>query len=240
MRISVAAGEVAVLLRHRLRLQGRADRQRPGRRRASARSIGADSLGYVSLDGPDRRQRAAARRGCARPASTATTRSRCPTIWSASTCSRASSAPSPPARPAPPGTPSRSSGSSTRPPADRRGDHPGEIERTLNVGMAGPAVHRPRHAGLGGRRGRPRHRAGPPLGTHPLAVTRPAPVAGLPQRVSGAEEDDQSSSGSYSSSSTSSSIAGGLVAGSPPSSRCKAVRSVSCVLYFNARATFAA
>ena len=41
------------------------------------RSIGADSLGYVSLRRPDRRDRAAARPGCAGPASTGSTRSSC-------------------------------------------------------------------------------------------------------------------------------------------------------------------
>ena len=42
------------------------------------RSIGADSLGYISLDGLVAATRAAEDRGCARPASPASTRSRCP------------------------------------------------------------------------------------------------------------------------------------------------------------------
>ncbi len=41
------------------------------------RSIGADSLGYVSLDGLVAGDRAAARPGCAWPASTGSTRSSC-------------------------------------------------------------------------------------------------------------------------------------------------------------------
>ena len=62
------------------------------------RSIGADTLGYVSLDGLDRRERAARARGCARPASTATTRSRCPRRrCSASTCWKTSCAADAPA-----------------------------------------------------------------------------------------------------------------------------------------------
>ena len=74
----------------------RADRQRPDASRRSARSIGADSLGYVSLDGLIAATDAAARTGCAAPASTATTRSSCPSpSCSASTCSRASSAAGP-------------------------------------------------------------------------------------------------------------------------------------------------
>ena len=52
------------------------------------RSIGADTLGYVSLEGLVAATEQP-RTGCARPASTATTRSRCPTRpGSASTCSK--------------------------------------------------------------------------------------------------------------------------------------------------------
>ena len=50
VRISSPPVQVAVLLRHRLRHPGRAHRQR-ARRRGHPASIGADSLGYVSLDG---------------------------------------------------------------------------------------------------------------------------------------------------------------------------------------------
>ena len=46
----VAAGEMAVLLRHRLRHPRRADRHR-AEDDEICRSLGADSLGYVSLDG---------------------------------------------------------------------------------------------------------------------------------------------------------------------------------------------
>ena len=54
-----------------------------------AASVGADSLGYISLEGMVERDRAARRRGSARPASPASTRSSCPTrACSASTCSR--------------------------------------------------------------------------------------------------------------------------------------------------------
>ena len=54
-----------------------------------AASVGADSLGYISLDGHDRRHRPARPTRSARPASPASTRSRCPTrACSASTCSR--------------------------------------------------------------------------------------------------------------------------------------------------------
>ena len=68
------------------------------------RSIGADSLGYVSLEGLVGASEQPASRLC-RPASTATTRSRCRRrSWSASTCWRASSGRSPPARPARPAT----------------------------------------------------------------------------------------------------------------------------------------
>ena len=57
-------------------------------------SIGADSLGYISLDGHDRRRPARRRRASARPASPASTRCRCPTrACSASTSSRSASAP---------------------------------------------------------------------------------------------------------------------------------------------------
>ena len=45
------AGEVAVLLRHRLRHPRRADRQRADAPTRSAARIGADSLGYISLEG---------------------------------------------------------------------------------------------------------------------------------------------------------------------------------------------
>ena len=52
------------------------------------RSIGADTLGYVSLDGLVAASEQP-RTGCAWPASTAPTRSRCPTKpGSASTCSK--------------------------------------------------------------------------------------------------------------------------------------------------------
>ena len=87
----LAAGEVAVLLRHRLRLAGRADRQRPRPSTRSAQSIGADSLAYISLERAGRGDRAARRTTCAGPASTASTRSSCPSrSCSASTCSRTS------------------------------------------------------------------------------------------------------------------------------------------------------
>ena len=54
-------------------------------------AIGADTLGYISLRGHDRRHRAARAPGCAAPASTASTRSNCPARprWartSSSTC----------------------------------------------------------------------------------------------------------------------------------------------------------
>ena len=114
----VAAGEVAVLLRHRLRHPGRADRQRAGRRgRSAARSAPTRSATsrWRAWSAP-----ASSRRpGCAGPASTATTRSRCRRrSWSASTCWRASSGRSPPARPARPATRWKNWGSSTRPPGD--------------------------------------------------------------------------------------------------------------------------
>ena len=52
-------------------------------------SIGADSLGYISRGGHDRRDRASRRPSCARRASRASTRSSCPrTAGSASTSSR--------------------------------------------------------------------------------------------------------------------------------------------------------
>ncbi len=172
------------------------------------RSIGADSLGYVSLEGLVGASEQPASRLCTAcfdgdypiplPAPELVGKHVLEGIERSVT----------PARPARPGTRSRSSGSSTRPRADRRGDHPGEIERTPDAGMAGPAARRPRHAGLGGRRGRPRHRSGPRR-RHPLrlAVTRSGPsVAGLPQRVSGARRRPVVVGVVLSSSSTSSSI----------------------------------
>ncbi len=65
----VAAGAVAVLLRHRLRHPRRADRQRADASRRSRTSIGADSLGYISLEGMIAATEPAARAGCAAPAS---------------------------------------------------------------------------------------------------------------------------------------------------------------------------
>ena len=54
-------------------------------------SIGADSLGYISEDGDDRRDRTSRATGCARRASPAPTRSRCPrTAGSARACSSSS------------------------------------------------------------------------------------------------------------------------------------------------------
>ena len=119
----LAAGEVAVLLRHRLR--HRAELVANGLDIDGVRaSIGADSLGYVSLDGLVAATEQPATRLCTAcfdgeypiplPARGA----------SASTCSRASSSRSPPASPgAVRRTPSRSAGSSIRPPGDRPGDH---------------------------------------------------------------------------------------------------------------------
>ena len=53
------------------------------------RSIGADSLGYVSLGGAGRGDQRRRATSCAGPASTGSTRSRCPSAsCSASTCSR--------------------------------------------------------------------------------------------------------------------------------------------------------
>ena len=72
----VAAGEVAVLLRHRLRHPGRAARQRARHRRHPA--LDRRRLARLRLAGrADRRDRAAARPGCAGRASTGSTRSRC-------------------------------------------------------------------------------------------------------------------------------------------------------------------
>ena len=52
-----------------------------------AASVGADSLGYISLDGHDRGDRAGRATSCARPASPGSTRSSSPTsACSASTC----------------------------------------------------------------------------------------------------------------------------------------------------------
>ena len=90
VRISSPAGEVAVLLRHRLRHPRRADRQRPGRRgdpRLDRRRLAR----YISLDGLIAATEQSGRTGSAAPASTASTRSRCPSrSCSASTCSRPS------------------------------------------------------------------------------------------------------------------------------------------------------
>ena len=84
----VAAGEVAVLLRHRLRHPRRADRQRP-RRRGDPRQHRRRQPRLHLARGDDRGDRPAAAERCARPASPASTRSRCPTrACSASTCSR--------------------------------------------------------------------------------------------------------------------------------------------------------
>ena len=85
----VAAGEVAVLLRHRLRVQGRADRQRPRRSTASG-TRSAPTRSATSRSTAWSRRASSRAAGCAWPASTGTTRSSCPTS-SASTCSRASS-----------------------------------------------------------------------------------------------------------------------------------------------------
>ena len=82
------AGEVAVLLRHRLRDPRRADRQR-ARRRGDRGQRGRRQPGLHLPRRDDRGDRPAGRRGCAPPASPATTPSRCPTrACSASTCSR--------------------------------------------------------------------------------------------------------------------------------------------------------
>ena len=100
----LAAGEVAVLLRHRLRHPGRADRQRPGRR-GDPRARSAPTRSATSRSTGWSRRASSRRTGCAAPASTATTRSRCRRrSSSASTCSRASSGRSPRARPARPAT----------------------------------------------------------------------------------------------------------------------------------------
>ena len=88
VRISSPAGEVAVLLRHRLRDPRRADRQRP-RRRGDPRQHRRRQPRLHLARRDDRGDRPAARARCARPASPASTRSRCPTrACSASTCSR--------------------------------------------------------------------------------------------------------------------------------------------------------
>ncbi len=73
----VAAGAVAVLLRHRLRHPGRTDRQRPGDRRHPAldrRRLARVTFRWTGLVAGDR---AAARPGSAWPASTGSTRSSC-------------------------------------------------------------------------------------------------------------------------------------------------------------------
>ena len=77
VRISSPAGEVAVLLRHRLRHPRRADRQRPDRRR----DLPLDRRRLARPTSPSsswsRRPRCR-RTTCAGPASTASTRSSCP------------------------------------------------------------------------------------------------------------------------------------------------------------------
>ena len=84
----LAAGEVAVLLRHRLRHPRRADRQRP-RRRGDPRQHRRRQPRLHLARRDDRGDRPAEPSRCARPASPASTRSRCPTrACSASTCSR--------------------------------------------------------------------------------------------------------------------------------------------------------
>ena len=91
VRISQPAGEVAVLLRHRLRHPRRAHRQRPRGRRDP--HVDRRRLARLRLARGARRGHDASRwTGSAAPASTASTRSSCPSpSCSASTCSRASS-----------------------------------------------------------------------------------------------------------------------------------------------------
>ncbi len=81
------AGQLALLLRHRLRHPGRADRRaRLGR---GDLRVHRGRLARLHLaGGPDRRDHDARRTGCAGPASTATTRSRSPTPSRASTSGR--------------------------------------------------------------------------------------------------------------------------------------------------------
>ena len=82
------AGEVAVLLRHRLRHPRRADRQRP-QPRGDRRQRGRRHPGLHLARRDDRRHRGSRPTGSARPASPGSTRSSCPTrACSASTCSR--------------------------------------------------------------------------------------------------------------------------------------------------------
>ena len=88
----LAAGEVALLLRHRLRQPGRADRQRSDRRR----DLPLDRRRLAGLRQPGRAWSRPPRRAwtsSAGPASTASTRSSCrwPSDW-ASTCSRSEAA----------------------------------------------------------------------------------------------------------------------------------------------------
>ena len=84
------AGEVAVLLRHRLRHPGRADRQRPDASRRSAPRSAPTRWRTSPWTAWSRRPRSPGR-ACAGPASTASTRWSCPTpSCSASSCWSAS------------------------------------------------------------------------------------------------------------------------------------------------------